>query len=399
MYSARSLIARPGYTLVATLTLALGVGAAATMFSAVNSVLLKPLPYRDAGEVVVLRHRDTRDGTLEGGVSAANTRDIASAARTLSDAAVAEAHGLRLVEDGRAVSLRVWLVSDGFFEAIGARAELGRMFRRDEFVQGNEKVVLLSHRTWQTRFGGMRDIVGRQLILDGSSHTVVGVLPSTFQYPSPADVWGPRPPQPWDNDTRGRAQLEGVARLAPGFTVSQAQADVDAIASRLLEAHPSTNANIGLQLIPLREHLVGDVQTPLILLLGAVGLVLMVAAANVAGLQLARGTGKSREYALRGALGASSNRLVRLVAVESALLAGAGGISGIGFAFLGVHFVKLLGPNHLPRVDDLGLDGTVLFFALVAAIGSAFIAGVVPSFRAMKTNSECGPDGRFSRQH
>ncbi len=384
-HAARSLIARPGFTLVAMLTLALGVGATTAMFSAVNSILFRALPYEDADNIVILKQTDS-DGSLEEGVSASNLRDVAATARTLSQASVAEAHGLRLVEDGRAISLRGWLVSEGFFEAIGGKAQLGRAFLPEEFFEGREKVVLLSHRTWQTRFGGDPEIVGRDLLLDGAAHTVIGVLAPNFKYPNASEVWGPRPVRSWDDEVRGRAQLEGVARLAPGITAAQAQAELDRIAEDLAEIYPDENANMGLRAIPLRQHLFGDVESPLFLLLGAVGLVLLIAAANVAGLQLTRAAGRSREYALRGALGASSWRILRLVTAESLLLAFAGGLMGIGLAYVGVDIIRALGPNHLPRVDELRIDGPVLAFALMAAVGSALIASIAPALRASRSD-------------
>ena len=385
-HSARALSARPGLTLAAVLTLGLGVGASTSMFSAVHSVLLRSLPYRAAGEIVVLRQVDARDGSLADGISAANLRDVAATAHTLSRAGLAHAHGFTLHEGGRAVSLRSWLVSDGFFDAIGAEVHLGRAFLPAEYAEGRDAVVLLSHRTWQARFGGDPGIVGRELILDDKAHTVVGVLEPDFKYPASSEVWAPRPPLPWDQDTRARSGMDGVARLAPGTNVAQAQAELDRIAENLAVAYPGANANLGLRAIPLRRHLFGDVESPLILLLGAVGLVLLTAAANVAGLQLARGAGRSREYALRGALGASSRRILRLAAVESLLLAGAGSLLGIALAYVGVGLIRILAPRHLPRIDELAIDGPVLIFGLVAAVASALAAGVAPAVRASRTD-------------
>ncbi len=382
----RSLIARPGFTIVAVLTLALGVGATTAMFSAVNSVLIRALPYRDAGRVVVVKQTDARDGTVQAGISAANLRDLAEGARTLSHAAIAEEHGLRLLEDGRAFSLRAWLVSEGFMEAIGGQPLLGRSFAPEEFVSGRERVVLLSHGAWQARFGGDPGVLGREMVLDGAAHTVIGVLPPEFRYPSMSEIWGPRPPQPWDDDVRARAQLDAVARLAPGVTVAEAQQELDRLARNLEELHPSANANLGLRVAPLREDLVGDVRSPLLLLLGAVGLVLLIASANVAGLQLARGASRAREYALRGALGASSGRILRLVTVESLLLGGAGCLVGVILAYLGVDLIRALGPDHLPRIDELRIDGTVLGAAVVLGLGSALIAGVAPAVRASRSD-------------
>lgn len=385
LQACRSLIARPGFTLVAVLTLGLGVGATTAMFSAVHAVLFRALPYKDSSEIVVLKQTDSRNGTLADGVSASNMRDVSDTADSLTGISVAEAHGLRLVQDGRALSLRSWLVSEGFFETMGGQMHLGRTFLAEEFVPGSEHVVVVSHRTWQTRFGGNAGIVGQELNLDGVAHTVVGVLAPDFKYPSAAEIWGPRPPRAWDDAMRASARMHGVARVDPGATAAAAQAELDRIASELAARYPDTNANMGLRVIPLRAHLFGDVESPLRLLLAAVGLVLLIAAANVAGLQLARGAGRAQEFALRGALGASSRRILRLVAVESLLLAGAGGLLGVAFAYLGVGLIRVLGPNHLPRVEELRIDATVLVFALVAALVSSLVAGIAPAWRASKT--------------
>ena len=208
-------------------------------------------------------------------------------------------------------------------------------------------MVVLSHRTWQARFGGELNIVGRRLVLDGASYTVVGVLPPEFKYPSAAELWAPRPPQPEDGDARGGARIQGVARRAPGRSAADVQTELDGLAANLAAAYPGANAGLGFRAIPLRQHLFGDVRSPLMLLLGAVGLVLLVAAANVAGLQLARGAGRSREFALRGALGASSRRLLRLVSIESLILTGVGGLLGIVFAHFGIdlHSANRTGPT------------------------------------------------------
>lgn len=382
----RALASKPGFTIVAVLTLALGVGATTAMFSAVDAILLESLPYRDPEDIVVLRQLDRRDGSLAEGLSAANVQDVARLGETLSATAFAEAHGLRLRRDGRAISLRGWLVSAGFFEAVGGRAVLGRTFLPEEYAPGGAPVVMLGHRSWQARFDRDPDIVGRSLVLDGVSTTVVGVLPPSFRFPADAEVWGPRPPQPWDEGTRGRAHLETVARLAPGTTRDQAQVELDRLAAELAARHPQANRHLGLQLTPLRTYVLGAVETPLLLLFGAVSMVLFIAAANIAGLQLARGTGRAREYALRRALGASSGRLARLFAVESGVLAVIGGGLGAGLAALGIRALRSLGPDHLPRFDQLEIDGKALLFALSAAALSAIVAGVAPALWASRVD-------------
>lgn len=386
-YAARALRARPGFTLVAIITLAIGVGATTSMFSAVHAVLWQELPYADAEEIVVLREYDTRDGALRPGISAANLYDVAEAAKSVGQVAMADGiHGLRLQQDGRAESLRAWVVSEGYFEALGAETVLGRTFLQEEYVTGGPRVVVLSHNTWQRRFGGDPLIIGQELILDDVARVVVGVLPPEFKYPSVPGAWTPRVRDPWDDDSRGVATKKGVARLLKGVTIEQAQLELDRIAEDLSRSYPGTNEHTGFRLISLRQHLFGDVQAPLTVLLGAVALVLLIASANVAGLQLARGASRSKEYAMRGALGATVPHVIRLVCAESMLLAAIGGALGIGFAYLGVEMIQVLGPDHLPRMEELRIDRTVLGFALVAALESALLSGIGPVVRASRVD-------------
>lgn len=384
--SFRALVKRPGFAIVATLTLGLGIGATTAMFSAVHAVLLRQLPYEDAERVITLFQLDAQDGERAEGVSAANIRDLDEASRLLTHAAVADPWSHDLMEDGRAISLRSWAVSPGFFEAIGARPALGRAFLPEEYTADGEPVVMMGHATWQSRFGGDPAIVGSAIVLDGAERTVVGVLPEGFKFPQSAELWSPRPHQPWDEQSRAAAYMAGVARLAPGVTLAQAQSELDRISRSLAEEYPRTNANVTLQAQPLREFLFGDVESPLLVLMGAVALVLLIAAANVTGLQLARGAGRTREYALRGALGASSGRLLRLVTIESGLLALAGCALGVGLAYGGVRVIRVLAPDQLPRVDELSIDGTVLLFALAAAVVSAVVSGVLPAMKASSTD-------------
>ena len=384
-HALRSLLRSPGFTVPAVLTLGLGIGATTAMFSTVNAVVLNELPYSDADRIVVLRQADARNRVPKEGVSAANLRDIAVRAHSLSVVAGAEGpHGLRLMEEGSAVSLRAWLVSEGFFDALGADVVLGRGFLPSEFRAGNDKVVVLSHQTWQTRFAGETGVVGRELVLDGARHTVVGVLSPDFKYPSSGDVWAPRPPGASDVDFRNLLGMDAVARLNPNVTRSQAQAELDQIAQELARAFPAANADLALLAIPLKQHLVGDVQSPLILLLGAVGLVLLIASANVAGLQLARGVVRTREYAVRAALGGGHTRILRLVFIESVLLAAFGALVGIALASVGADAIRAFAPSGIPRIDDVGVDGRVLGFAVAVALASAVVASASPAARVLR---------------
>ena len=377
----RSLLKEPGFTLVTVLTLGLGIGASTAIFSAVHAVLFRDLAYADADRIVAVFNTDTETRSRAVGASAANIRDLAEASDRLSGAAIAEPWSLDLFREDRAESLRTWAVSAGFFEILGADPALGRAFLPDEYVDGNDKVVLLGHRSWSRRFGADPSIVGRVVTLDNEPYTVIGVLPRDFKYPDQAAAWIPRPPKSGDDPSRAADYMFGVARLADGATLADAQAEADRVALSLEESFPLTNTGVGLQLVPFREHLFGNVRTPLYVLLSAVGLVLLIACANVAGLMLARGAKREREYALRSAIGAGRARLAGYVATESFILAAMGCALGIGLTYLGVRVIQSLGPDHLPRIDELRVDGTVLAFAVIVAGLSAFLSGLAPAFK------------------
>ena len=377
----RALVKQPGFTIVTVLTLGLGIGASTAIFSAVHAVLFRDLAYADADRIVAVFHTDTETRDISTGASAANIRDLDESSDRLSGAALAEPWSLDLFRDDRAESLRTWAVSAGFFEILGPELALGRAFLPEEYVDGNDKVVVLGHRGWSQHFGADPSIMGRVVTLDNEPYTVIGVLPLGFRLPDEAAAWIPRPPKPRDSPSRAADYMFAVARLADGATLADAQAEADRLALSLAESFPRTNASTGLQLVPLREHLFGNVSTPLYVLLSAVGLVLLIACANVTGLMLARGAKREREYALRSAIGAGRARLAGYVATESFILAALGCALGVGLTYLGVRVIQSLGPDHLPRIDELRVDGAVLTFAVIAAGLSAFLSGLAPAFK------------------
>jgi len=378
---ARALLRRPGFSLLTILTLGLGIGATTAIFSAVHTVILRPLPYTGADEVVVLFRSDLETGERGDGVSAANIRDFGEASTLLEDVAVAEPWSLDLQVDGRVESLRTWTVTVGFFDAIGAQALLGRTFVDADFAEGGSDLVIIGHRAWANRFSSDPGIIGRQLTLDGQALTVVGVMPQDFRFPDAAEMWIPRMPQPWDAGGRAADFMTGVARLADGATLTQAQSEADQLSQSLREIDPEANEGLVYSLVPLREHLFGNVRTPLFVIMAAVGFVLLIACANVAGLLLARGAQRERDYAIRGALGAGTGRLVGHVIAESLILAFAGCVLGIALTYAGVALIGALGPDHLPRIDELTVDRTVLAFAMGVAALSALLSGLAPSLR------------------
>jgi len=380
-HAVRGLVHRPGFFLVTVLTLGIGIGATTAVFSAVNTVLLRPLPYADDDQIVAVFQRDVVTEERADGVSAANVRDFAEATRSLSNVAVAEPWSLDMRVDGRAQVLRTWAVSVGFFDAIGVQPAIGRAFLPEEYLDGGSPAVVLGHGLWTTRFGADPGVLGNTLTTDAGPITVVGVMPADFRYPDAADAWMARPARPWDDPSRAASFMAGIGRLAPGTTLSQAQSEADRIGATLAEAHPAVNENLGFQLVPLREYLFGDVQAPLMVIMVAVGFVLLIACTNVAGLMLARGAQRAREYALRGALGAGSGRLLSHLAAEGLVLATMGCLVGVGLTYAGVWSIQALGPDHLPRIDELSVDGTVLLVAVLASGLSAVLAGFAPAVR------------------
>lgn len=376
----RGLLRDPLFAGITVLTLALGIGASTTVFSTANAVLFRELPYAESHRIASVFHADASSGELRPGVSAANIHDLSENAQRLEPAAVAEPYSLDLTLEGRTESLRTWAVSDGFFRILGTATHLGRTFRPEEYVSGNEKVVVLGYRAWESRFGADPGVVGSTLILNSEPWVVVGVLPPAFRYPDRATAWIPRPPAPWDSSSRAADYMLGVARLAPGASLEQAREEARAIGRTLAETYPQ-NGNIDLTLVDFREHLLGDVRTPLLVLLAAVGFLLLIACANVAGLLMARGARRSRDYALRAALGAPRHRLTGAIAAETLVLAGAGCALGILLARVGVDAVAALGPDHLPRIEEMGMDRSVLLFAVAASAVSAILAGLAPMIR------------------
>lgn len=381
----RALGRRPGFALLTILTLGLGIGATTAIFSAVHTVILRPLPYDDVERVAVVFRTDAETGERGEGVSASNIRDLREAATLFEEIAVAEPWSLDLQVDGRTVSLRTWSVSRGFFQAIGADARLGRTFQDGDYDSG-ASVVVVGHRAWANRFDSDPGVLGRTLTLDGDALTVVGVMGPEFRFPDAAEMWIPRLEQPWDESARAADFMTGVARLKEGVSLTQARAEAEQLAGGLTLSYPEMNESLSYSFLPLGEYLFGDVRTPLYVLMAAVGFVLLIACANVAGLMLARGAQRERDYALRGALGAGTGRLMGHVVAESLILAGAGCLLGVVLTYAGVAVISALGPDHLPRIEELSVDRNVLVFAVAVSTLSALLSALAPSLRLSRPN-------------
>jgi len=389
-YGLRLLARSPGFTTAALLTLALGVGATTATFSIVQGVLLRPLPFPEADELVTVWLTNPAQGIDEDITSWPNFVDWREQASTLEHVVAVSNMRPTLTGEGEPEELLGARVSRGFFEMLGAPLFLGRGFRRDEVEGDAGFLVVLSHELWVRRFGADREILGRSILLNGESHTVVGVTAPGSRYPRDAELWVPlsfRGGLAGLRERRGALWLPVVGRLADGVALEEAQAEMSAVARRLEEAYPGANEGMGIQLEPLRETLVGDVRTPLLLLMGAVAFVLLVGCANVGNLLLARGTARGREMAVRLSLGGGRGRLLRQVVTESALLGLLGGTLGTGMAAALVGLVRARPLAGVPRLDEVGVDPTVLAFALLLSLGTGVLFGLIPALQMARTEA------------
>lgn len=377
-FAARSLMKRPSFALIVVLTLALGIGANAAVFSVINAVLLRPLPYRDADRVVTLWQNNVKVGIPRNDVSPANFIDWSEQASSFEAIAGIEPFGFSLLGDGEPERFPAWLVTSGFFHVAGTDAWLGRTLTAEDFQPGNDHVVVIGHGLWQRRFGGDRNIVGRKLTLNGQPYIVVGVMPPEFQLPPDREIWAPRSLNESHRQFRGATYWNVVARLKPGTTVAQAQEEMNGIAARLEAQYPDTNGGMGASVVPLYEQLTGKIRSALWVLAAAVGFVLLIACVNVANLFLVRGAERQREFAIRRALGAERLRLLRQTLTESLLLVLVGGASGVLLASWLVKLIPALSSAKIPRVEYVSMDLRVLLFAGGVSLLTAIVFGLVP---------------------
>lgn len=393
-YAIRALRRSPGFALTAIVTLALGIGANAAIFSVVNAVLLRPLPFPRPEALYKVWSSNPKDGMSRAGVSPVDLDDFRAQRKVLEDIGgywyAAGGSGIDLVGRGEPQRLSAVFTTAGFYGALALRPELGRIPREDELVRGGrDRVVVLSHAFWQREFGGDRTVVGQSLTLGAEPYEVLGVLPRDLNFPArDVDVFVPYSTIPDESIPRLRQVriLDVVARARPGATLEQVRAETNAIAARLAGTYPE-NAAWGATLVkPLREAITGEVRTGLLVLLGAVAFVLLIACVNVASLLLARASVRGREIAVRTALGAIGGRLVRQLLTESLVLAMAGGVAGIGVAFAGVRALRLLGAKEWPLGADASIDARVLAFAFATTIVTGLLFGLVPALRASKTD-------------
>lgn len=386
-YALRTLRGSPTFTVVALLTLALGIGANTAIFSVVNAVLLQPLPFRDAGRLVQIWETNPQKGIDQVTTNVPNYLDWRRRSRTLEDIAVYRASRRTLLGDGPAERFASQAVTASYFKALGVEPALGRSFLPAEEVLGNHNVLVLGHGFWQRRLGRDPEIVGKKLNLDGVELEVVGVMPPGFeglwQQERPS-FWTPLPPQVFE-DSRGQTYADAVARLAPGATVRQAQAEMDGIAAELGRQYPETNGGWGVVLVPLKEQLVGGLRRTLLVVFSCVAVVLLIVCVNLANLLLARAATRERELALRSALGASNLRLIRQMFAENLLLALAGGALGLLLAGAGIRLLLAFAPSDLPRLSEVRSDAAVFAFAAGLSLLTPLLFGLAPAFRTVRS--------------
>jgi len=383
-FASRLLRKNPGFTIAATVTLALGIGANTAIFSIVNATILRPLPYKDSSRIVSISTHTAMFPTFSLGLTWPAFQQILSQAASLEQTAVyADAEKTLTGKDEPAV-LELVSVSDGFFEELGVSAELGRLFTDQDQKRGQTHVIVLSDALWRTRFGADPSIIGRTLILDKEPYNVVGVASKGFVFPESCEAWLPLSLTPEDEVNQTYFMLQSIGKLRRGENVGQLKPQLSTIAERLTKDNPELSAGYSFSAQPLLEGRVQNIRSAYIVLLGAATVVLLIACANLASLLLARGSGRRREMAVRATLGASRGRLFSQGLVESCLLALLGGGLGVVLATGGVQLFRVVAPAGTPRLEEISVDSTLLWFSLLSSLVAGILFGLAPARRASR---------------
>jgi putative ABC transport system permease protein len=417
-YSARTLLKTKGFTAAAVLALALGIGANSAIFSVINAVLLRPLPYLSPDRLVIVSETDMQPPVSSDRLPAApaNFVDWREQNQVFENIGACANNIFNITGAGEPERIMGMFATAGLFDVLGVKPVLGRVYRGEEDKPGGDRVVILSHSLWQRRFGSEAGVLEKTIVLNNEPYTIIGVMPPGFQSVTripdgvalaDSELWIPL------GSTANAAEfisnrdihlLAVVARLKPGVTRDQAQSEMTTIASRLEQTYPDTNTGLGASVTPMHEEVVGKTRPMLLVMVGAVGFVLLIACANVANLLLARSAGRQKEIAIRTALGATRSRLIRQLLTESLLLSVVGGVVGILLALWGVDILRAVGPRDIPRLRDVGLDAGVVGFTLAVSILTGMVFGFAPAFQASKPDlngalkeGSRGSTGSFSR--